>query len=584
MKHRFKTLGFRIIVLVMSFSATIAVFVALISYYIAIQHLRENQRQSAYINLQLIGSEIYTDMTYALSFANWLMLDPDVEDYLTHIGQYSEEDVIKARKLSMDLWKHLNDEYRLSSSHEIINRFVVSDEDGSHFIHIGRITDSVINDIPSQIMESEGFREMSGSGNPSLSGFEMSPVTRVSGNEIIPMIRSVKSSKAPVVIGWVYVEIAADVITRHIEHIDLGTDTELYITFGSGRTYKYEDGSYLPTDSLPEGLITYDLPDGSMSLSLLPSASELRRRSTDQFITILFILVFIVLSGIVIYIMLRRMINVPVNALLSKLSKVGDGDFSRDPDIEWDNEFGTIGRNINDLADDVHELINAKIEDERTRQLLEYRILQSQINPHFMYNTLNTIKWMATIQGMDGISDIATSLSRLLKNVSKVEDNLIPLKDEKALLDDYFTIMKYRYGGTIELVYDIDDPALMDCMINRFSLQPIVENAIFHGIEPKGSAGRIVIHIYSEGDDMLIDVTDNGVGMSEEELSHILDSDSASKNDFFKEVGMANVSDRIRFTFGDEYALTVESEQGKYTTVHFRIPRRYPQDTPGDAR
>ena len=83
---------------------------------------------------------------------------------------------------------------------------------------------------------------------------------------------------------------------------------------------------------------------------------------------------------------------------------------------------------------------------------------------------------------------------------------------------------------------------------------------------------------------MLIDVTDNGVGMSEEELSHILDSDSASKNDFFKEVGMANVSDRIRFTFGDEYALTVESEQGKYTTVHFRIPRRYPQDTPGDAR
>ena len=267
------------------------------------------------------------------------------------------------------------------------------------------------------------------------------------------------------------------------------------------------------------------------------------------------------------------MINKPVDALLLKLGNVGKGDFKRDEGIEWDNEFGEIGRGINDLADDVNKLINSKIEDERTRQALEYRILQSQINPHFMYNTLNTIKWMATIQGAEGIADMSTALSRLLKNVSKVSDNLIPLRDELALLDDYYTIMKYRYGGTVEMEYDIEDECLLDCMITRFSLQPIVENAIFHGIEPKGSAGRIDIHIYGDAGVLHIDVTDNGIGMDEGTLDRVLHGrDDNSPNDFFKDVGVANVANRIRFAFGDEYGLTASSEVGKYTTISIYLP------------
>ncbi len=577
MKYRFKSLGFRIIALVMGFSAVIAVFVAVISYYISIRYLKENLRQSAYINLQLIGSEINTDLKTVLNFSSWLLLDSDVENYLTHISDYDNENVIEYRRMSMDIWHHLNNEYGLNASHDIINRFIVSDNDGRHFIHIARITDSSTSDILPNVMKMSSFDISGLTGGYSIAGFEHSPASPDSGNVVLPLFRPVRSSRSPVSIGWIYVEISSDVITKHIGNTNLNEDAELYITFNDDMTYRYEDGKYIRS-TLPEGLVSYTLPVGDISLSLLPSAIELRRRSTDQFITIILILAFISVSGIIIYLLLRQMINVPVEALLSKLSKIGDGDFSRDPSIEWNNELGEIGRGINSLSDNVHALIDAKIEDERTRQLLEYRILQSQINPHFMYNTLNTIKWMATIQGIDGIADISTSLSRLLKNISKVEDNLIPLKDEKNLLDDYFTIMKYRYGGTIELIYDIDDESLLDCMINRFSLQPIVENSIFHGIEPTGTAGRIIIHIFDSPSDLLIDITDNGIGMDEATLERILSSDSSSSNDFFKDVGISNVSDRIRFTFGDEYGLTAESKQGEYTTIHFRIPKTYSSD------
>ena len=118
---------------------------------------------------------------------------------------------------------------------------------------------------------------------------------------------------------------------------------------------------------------------------------------------------------------------------------------------------------------------------------------RQQINPHFLYNTLNSIKWMASIQGASGVADMITSLSRLMKNVAKGSDALVPLENEFELLNDYFFIQRHRYGGGIKLIYELENESLKNCLIHRFSLQPIVENALFHGIEPKGSKGSIII-------------------------------------------------------------------------------------------
>lgn len=189
------------------------------------------------------------------------------------------------------------------------------------------------------------------------------------------------------------------------------------------------------------------------------------------------------------------------------------------------------------MSQDLAALIQKRIQDEKERKDLEYRILQSQINPHFLYNTLNSIKWMATIQGASGISEMTTALARLLKSISKGSHNRITLREELNLVKDYFLIQQYRYGGSISLECEISEEALYDCLIHRFTLQPLIENALFHGIEPKGCAGKIRISANLDREAarqprLIISVWDNGIGMDAETIKRVLSGTQKPTADF----------------------------------------------------
>ena len=212
-----------------------------------------------------------------------------------------------------------------------------------------------------------------------------------------------------------------------------------------------------------------------------------------------------------------------------------------------------------------------RIAAEKEKNDLEYKKLQSQINPHFIYNTLNSIKWMATVQGSEGIAEMTTALAKLLKSLSKGTSITVPIREELSLLRDYCTIQSYRYGGTIGVDIRVDDPAIEDFGIVRFTLQPLVENAIFHGIEPKGS-GHIDVHLFFEDDLIRIDVIDDGVGMSPEKAEAILKNGSESKSEFFRELGVYNVNRRLQFEYGDRAGIAINSTEGAGTTMTVRIP------------
>ena len=288
-------------------------------------------------------------------------------------------------------------------------------------------------------------------------------------------------------------------------------------------------------------------------------------------------LLAILVLGLLLAFLLHHMITPPITALQNRITKISSGDFSFDPAIEWSNELGDIGRGINSMSASVTALMDHRLEDEKQKQDLEYRMLQNQINPHFIYNTLNSIKWMATIQHAPGIAEMVTALSRLLKSVSKSNERLVPLYEEFALLNDYFTIQQYRYGGTITLdVSYIEDEKLNhSCLIPRFTLQPLVENAIFHGIEPKGSAGEVTLRVERDtaNGDVLIRLTDDGIGMTAEQAAKALQEpgpeEAAAK---YRHVGMWNVHKRLQYSFGEAYGLSIESEPGVGTTVTVRLP------------
>lgn len=212
-----------------------------------------------------------------------------------------------------------------------------------------------------------------------------------------------------------------------------------------------------------------------------------------------------------------------------------------------------------------------RLSGEKQRQELEYEVLLNQVNPHFLYNSPNSIKWMATIQHVPGIAEMTASLARLLKQVSKGSQHLIPLSEEISLLQDYYVIQKYRYGGGIELEMGI--PAeTASALLPRFTLQPLLENAIFHGLEPKGGVGTVRLTACHIADDLVITLSDDGVGIAEDQIPDLLRKSASKPSGLFKGIGISNVQSRIQREFGEHYGLSIESQVGAYTRIIVRLP------------
>lgn len=241
-----------------------------------------------------------------------------------------------------------------------------------------------------------------------------------------------------------------------------------------------------------------------------------------------------------------------------------------DPDIEkGDAEIAAIGHTVNAMSISISELLKRNEALFEEKKHMEIDMLQMQVNPHFLYNTLESIYYLADIQKNDGVARMARGLSTLLRNMAKGLGDQIPLSAELGLLSDYDDIQQVRYMGMYELVYDVPED-LMDMKIQKFTLQPLVENAIFHGIEPSGKCGTITVSAAKDGNDLVVTVEDDGVGMNEEEISHIFEQKKHSKTDMTG-VGVRNINDRIRLVYGRGYGLSFESEKGVYTKAIVRV-------------
>jgi len=562
----------KIVLWAVGFALVIALGVATVSLVLSVRYLKENKQQAALTNIHVLGNTLDSDINKILTFSNWICLDSTISNYLRTVDKAYATDVQTGRKLSVSAWNHLTNEFNIIGVRNSIDRVVISTPTGSQFLQTISVGDSQsVVDVPITIMDCEFFEDLITAPSFKWTGIYNNPLSRTGKPRLLPIVRPIYSSSSQATIGWLYIDIPVSVITDSLKSFVLTEDDALYISFDRGISYRYVSGQ-LKRDSVPPEAISYVLPDTGWTLSYLPSRTALEGRLRSFGLLILGFFLVILLAGVVLSIFLQRTITRPVGNLISRLDKIGQGDFSRDEKIEWNNELGEIGRGINNLSENVKELMDSRLQDEKARHDLEYQVLQSQINPHFLYNTLNTIKWMATIQGSEGIADMSTALSRLMKNIAKSTEELIPLSDEFSLVDDYFTIMKYRYGGTIDLEYITDEEALLSQRINRFSLQPIIENAIFHGIEPKGSAGLITVHTYREENNVIIDVTDNGVGMSSEAIEKVLSKESQSSTEFFRQIGIYNVNERIKYAHGSKYGIRIISEENKYTTMRFVLP------------
>lgn len=274
--------------------------------------------------------------------------------------------------------------------------------------------------------------------------------------------------------------------------------------------------------------------------------------------------------SIVLSLIISRSISVPLRKMVHTMQLVKDGDLSVVIEDQSHDELSEVAHHFDDMIREIMALLETTKIQEKEKRKAELQALQAQINPHFISNTLNSIKWMASIQGAENIEKLIYSLIQMLNASIGKDDKSISLEEELEYLKNYIIIQEFRYYDKFKVKFEVDDETLQYKML-RFLLQPILENAIIHGIEPLEGQGFILIKAYTEGDIFKIIVTDNGVGFSQKRIDEVLQEQS-NKSNVFCGIGISNVNDRIKMVYGEDYGVKIQSFQNMFTTVEISLP------------
>jgi len=260
----------------------------------------------------------------------------------------------------------------------------------------------------------------------------------------------------------------------------------------------------------------------------------------------------------------------PIIKLHGTILEIEKGNMTIRATGEGSDEIGQLAISFNHMVDRISHLMKKTLDEQKKKSDLEFQILQSQINPHFLYNTLDSIKWLAVFQNVENISDMVTSLINLLKFNMSNKSKLVPLEDEIDCIRNYVEIQKFRFGDAFEVHYDIDERT-KNSYILKFILQPLVENAIFHGFDNIDYRGIIEIRSAIVDNLLQISVLDNGRGL-QPELEESGCSNSYDRKKMHNSIGITNVSDRIALYFGSNASFSINNRTTNGVKVIITLP------------
>jgi two-component system sensor histidine kinase YesM len=325
-------------------------------------------------------------------------------------------------------------------------------------------------------------------------------------------------------------------------------------------------GSLVANIGKKEHVIAYSISNvtGWVTAFMLPSSSfvsVIMRRILIMIMIMsaLFILVSFVLSYMISMGFSRKIINT-----LKIVEQVGEGNFDTRLQYDRQEEFAFFYDRLNKMADNIKRLIYENYEVKLRQKDFEIMVLNVQLNPHFLYNTLNIINWICIEENAYRSSNVIIQLSRMLQYTSDNTMELTRLRNDIEWIRQYVNIMAIRYENKFSVVYDISDK-LMEMRVPKLFLQPLIENAIIHGFKNIQNGGILNISGVLLEDEMLFSVKDNGIGMSRKEVAAVMEYESSS-------IGIQNTDKRIKMIYGDKYGLCIRSESGAGTIVTITLP------------
>lgn len=389
-----------------------------------------------------------------------------------------------------------------------------------------------------------------------------------------------------------YSYLVLDVAYSEIDNAFLqsaGDFERIQLTTGSGELL-YESHSDLSSDdnafmnavSLSEGNFKEDakriaLTDSSMNQGWNQVALLSKDRLFEKINRVFYFYILIILSaiGLSLIVMLPIILSLtkPLSRLTQAMKRVAVGDLNTSVSIHSGDELEILGTGFNRMVHDLKSHIESSIRDQDMRRKMQIDLLMAQINPHFLYNTLNTIIYLCHAGRNVQAAEMTQALIAILQDTIKTGDGaeFATLKEERRIVDKYAIIQQTRYPDRFRIDWQAEEQ-LWDSQIPRMLLQPLVENAILHGLFPSDREdGRITIRAYEAHNQILLEVEDNGVGMVENKESEILDL-SLAVPERTRGIGLGNIRERIQFHYGSSYGVEIDSPDEQGTLIRIRIP------------
>ena len=570
--------------IVVSFGALVAF--ALFTYFIiSLQYTQSTVLEnSTEYTSQLIGqvnNDIDSYISYMENISFIVANNSDVRDYLfTENLTWERSEQLQERIVTLF--------QTVSDTREDITNIALLPDRREPLINDGRAELNPYTDIA----ELEWYQKaLAAEGQAVISTSHVQNAIAGEYDWVVTLSRSITNKASPGVQGVFFVDLNYNSISDLCERISLGDRGYIYILDENGGIV-YHPQQQLIYSGMKDELISevmdtdassFLTEDGRLYTVSRSEAtgwivvgvsyvSELMAGADEARFTYLLVAMVLLAVAMLLAFVLSDKITRPIKSLELSMKEVEKGNFSHVAlEVRENNEIGRLSRNFNTMTREIQNLMEQSEKEQQAKRKYELKVLQSQINPHFLYNTLDSIIWMAEWGKNQEVVKMTSSLARLLRRSISNEQEVVTIEEEIDYTEAYLTIQKMRYQDKLE--YEIEvDPDIRKEETVKLVLQPVVENAIYHGIKYKEGKGLIQIRGFREEGSIILRVQDDGRGMDQDTLEHIFEKhvrDTKSNG-----VGLQNVHERIRLYYGTAYGLSFESEPGKGTTVRIRLPGR----------
>lgn len=567
--------------------------ISLIVYFSSIQSVKNEYEESSNLILNnlsfnidqyLLGIDtgtlaIYMENDFQETLEKWAMYDHAKDPYLSLQYEKTLEKFVGSVNLSID---NVESVQILSD-----NRIYAS----NLFSHSIRYVDN--------LKRSDKYNEvLNKKGHTVLFGTHTSDYGSNLNEKVITVARTINKKGSKESLGVLFIDIRLDAL-RDILSLSENSDRKFLILDSSGGVIYASDETVVDNDMTLTNnhqamLDTLQASSGSFYSEVNNIDAYInyvtspysewkvvqyidRKAMTIQAERLRTIIMFLVLSSIIsaalfMYVLYRR-ITKPIIDLSEQLEKVGKGQLRLKLKRHRQDEFGILYQEINQMAEDLQQFIERSSMLKAQQKLAQYSALKSQIHPHFLANALETIQMQAILNDQDDISEMIGTLGELFRLSIQSGKEVATIEEELNHTRLYIKVQQMRFGDRINYTERLH-PVSLSIPVLHFSIQPIIENAFVHGLEPKEEGGEIELITEFADDDLLIIIKDNGMGISEFDLIDIRGKLQQNSNTLTDDhIGIKNVHDQIRYYFGEEYGITIDSSLHKGTTVTLRIPR-----------